>query len=84
VAPIPRTSRGAIAGNRGSTLETRGCARRVNVVLFPDGAVQAAGLFEGVQQRVCSFQVGRLEPFREPVIDWLKQRLRVGGSAPIP
>jgi hypothetical protein len=60
------------------------CARRVNAALFPDCAVQAAGLFEGVQQRVCIPQVCCLEPFREPVIDWLKHHLRVGGAALIP
>jgi hypothetical protein len=51
---------------------------------FPDGALQGAGLFEGVQQCVCSFQVGCVEPFREPVIDMPKQGFRVGGAALIP
>jgi hypothetical protein len=55
-----------------------------NVAPFPGGAVQAGGLFEDVKQRLRSFQIGRPEPFDEPVIDGLKQRLRVGGAALIP
>jgi hypothetical protein len=34
-------------------------------------------LSQKIEQRSCGFQICRLEPFREPVIDWLKQRERL-------
>ena len=33
-----------------------------------------SGLLEGVEKRLCSFQIDRVEPFGEPVVDRLKER----------
>jgi hypothetical protein len=40
-----------------------------------------SGLLEGVEKRFCSFQIGRLEPFRELVVDRLEKRHGLGGTA---
>ena len=39
------------------------------------------GLVEFFQERSCRFQVGRFEPFDEPVVDWLENCRRVGRTA---
>jgi hypothetical protein len=36
---------------------------------------------EGVKKGFCRFQVGRLEPFAEPVVDGIQKRQRIGGTA---
>jgi hypothetical protein len=36
---------------------------------------------EGVKKGFCRFQVGRLAPFVEPVVDGIQKRRRIGGTA---
>jgi hypothetical protein len=38
---------------------------------------------ESIEKRFCGFEIGGREPFREPVVDWLQERRRLGGAAQI-
>jgi hypothetical protein len=36
---------------------------------------------EGVEKGFCGFEVGRVEPFGEPVVDRLEESRRISGTA---
>jgi hypothetical protein len=38
---------------------------------------------EGVEKGFCGFEVGRVETFGKPAVDWLEERHGIGGTAAI-
>ena len=56
--------------------------RAVVLVQFPQASGRGgSGLLEGVEKRLRGFQIDRLEPFGEPVVDRLEKRHGLGGTA---
>jgi hypothetical protein len=63
----------------------RGDITAVDRVLRPSCQLQQSclKLRQIVQQRLCRFEISGREPFGKPVVDWLEECRRIGGTAAI-